>query len=249
MHYRCPSSNGSKLHISLRQLIVELGLSGQPFQHKFETYKKHVVWCWLVSIWEKCDIYGVWVVFNDTPLEKPRERDKWLMQEFIQLGYSSNELPQLNRVRRYQQVLFLSDVCGASGSGLNERYLRKQTQSESWLSLKFPVEKPATTDFCLCNVAIRQLVPMAGLAVRLGNFLHSGYKQWRYCNQAQHLEHISGGLMDVYVPKSASRRRWKKALYRCDVTEIRKPCSVRNSTGERVAIVLVADRSQPELLP
>lgn len=155
---------------------MELGLSGQPFQHKFETCKKHVAWSWLVSTWEKCDIYGVWVVFNDTPLEKPCERDKWLMQEFIRLGYSGNELLGLNRVRRYQQVLFLSDICGALGSALDERYLRKQPQSKSWSSLKFPVEKPATADFHLWNVAIRQVVPTAGLAVRLGKFLHSGYK-------------------------------------------------------------------------
>lgn len=42
MHYGCESSNGAKLHISLRQLIIELGLSVQPFQHDFEKYKKHV---------------------------------------------------------------------------------------------------------------------------------------------------------------------------------------------------------------
>ena len=79
MHYGCESSNGAKLHVSLRQLIIELGLSPQPFQHDFEKYKTHVAWCWLVSLWEKCSVYGVKIVFNDTPLELPRERDKWLM--------------------------------------------------------------------------------------------------------------------------------------------------------------------------
>lgn len=36
-----------------------------------------------VLMWEKCDRYGVRVEFNDSPLKMPRERDKWLMREFV----------------------------------------------------------------------------------------------------------------------------------------------------------------------
>jgi hypothetical protein len=39
----------------------------------------------------------VTVVMNDIPLELPRERDKWLMQEFIRLvGYTKKNLERLN---------------------------------------------------------------------------------------------------------------------------------------------------------
>ena len=176
MHYGCRSSNGAKMHISLRNLIIELGVFLQPLQEDFDKFHKHVAWCWLVSLWEKCQSYGIKIVFNDTPLELPRERDKWLMPEFERLGYGGKDLIRLNRVRRHQQVLFLSDICGASGSCLDERYLRKRPSSEPWSSLKFPLEKPATKDFRLWNVAIRHVVPPAGLPVRLGKFLHAGYK-------------------------------------------------------------------------
>jgi hypothetical protein len=101
MHFGCPSSNGAKLQVSFRQLIVELGLSDQPFQCSFVRFNKHVAWYWLVSSWEKCEIYGVQVVVNDTPLELPWERDRWLMQEFIRVGYSGEGLLCLNRVRRH----------------------------------------------------------------------------------------------------------------------------------------------------
>eukprot|EP00956_Cyclotella_meneghiniana_P009810 scaffold13589_cov49-Cyclotella_meneghiniana.AAC.2 len=77
-----------------------------------------------------------------------------------------------------QQALFLSDICGASGRTLDERYLRKRGRYETWSSIKFPLEKPAASDFRLWNVAIRHLVPAAGLAVRLGKFCHKGYKIW-----------------------------------------------------------------------
>ena len=187
----------------------------------------------MVSIWEKCDIYGVKVkvVFNDSPLKPPRDRDKWMMQEFIRLRYTGVELLQLNRARRYQQVLFLSNVCGASGSGLDKRYLRKRPRLENWSKLKFPIKKPSSSNFVLWKLAIRQVVPTAGLAVRLEKFLHDGYKiwEWRHCLEAQHLVHISGGTMDVYVPASSLHGRWKKAPTGCDIEEIGRPCSERKA--------------------
>ena len=54
-------------------------------------------------------MYGVKIVMNDIPLELPRERDKWLMAEFLRLGFSKKDLERLNRVRLYMQVLFLSE--------------------------------------------------------------------------------------------------------------------------------------------
>jgi hypothetical protein len=70
MHYGCPSSTiGEKLKISYNQLDIELGLSDQPFQESFATYKDHVTWGWLVSVWEKSDIYGVKISMNDIPIE------------------------------------------------------------------------------------------------------------------------------------------------------------------------------------
>jgi hypothetical protein len=50
MHYGCPSTIGEKLKISHNQLVIELGLSDQPFQESFATYKDRVTWSWLVSV-------------------------------------------------------------------------------------------------------------------------------------------------------------------------------------------------------
>jgi hypothetical protein len=70
-----------------------------------------------------CERYDVTVVMNEIPFELPREQDKWLMQEFVCLGYAKKDLEWLNQVRLFQQVLFLSDILGASGSTLDKRYL------------------------------------------------------------------------------------------------------------------------------
>ena len=95
------------MKISFHQLVIELGISAQPFQESYKDFKSHVTWSWLVSVWEKCEMYGVKIVTkNDIPLELPRERDKWLMKEFPCLGFSKTELERLNQVRLYMQVLF-----------------------------------------------------------------------------------------------------------------------------------------------
>ena len=204
-----------------------------------------------MSVWEKCEIYGVKVAFHNTPLEMPRERDKWLMPEFMRLGYSDTELVRLNTVRRFQQVVFLSDIVGASGSGLDERYLRRRQDEEEWSTIKFPQECPSHGDFQLWKNAIWQVVPEVGLPVRLGRFLHEGYKkwEWRLVRDEQHLLHYSGGTMDVYVPTSATQRRWKKAVRGCDVVEKGVPCSVQLSTSAKVAIVSVVAASKQRDLP
>ena len=92
--------------------------------------------------------------------------DPWSMA----VSDSGKDLIRLNRVRRHQQALFVSNICGASGSSLDERYLRKPPSAEQWSTLNFPIEKPAAKDFRLWNVAIRHVIPPAGLAVRLGKF-------------------------------------------------------------------------------
>ena len=139
---------------------------------------------------------------NDIPLELPRERDKWLMQEFIRLGYTKKALERLNGVRLFQQVLFLSDILGASGSTLDERYLRSRRKDEVWSTIKFPRERPPTADFRLWQQAIQSLVPAAGLPVRLGKLLHKGYKiwEWRVCYREQYLLHYTGEVMRYTLP-------------------------------------------------
>jgi hypothetical protein len=251
MHYGCPSSNGMKMKVSLNQLVIELGISEQPLQESYSKYNKWVTWSWIVSLWEKCDRYGVRVEFNDSPLKMPRERDKWLMREFVRLRFRKDELERLNRVRLYQQVLFLSDIITANGRGLDERYLRKRRAKEQWSTLRFPKEKPPVEDFWLWQRALKQLVPGEGLAVRLGRFLHKGYKvwQWRVCLEEQYLLRYDENSMAVFEPASESRRKWKQLHEAVDKEIMGVPCTVRKNTHGTVSITSVAAAPMSEFMP
>ena len=71
----------------------------------------------------------------------PREGDEWLMSQFIARGHTANELATLNRVRKHQQVLSLSDILGASGGSVDKRYLQKRRSGERWSRMRFPHEE------------------------------------------------------------------------------------------------------------
>eukprot|EP00956_Cyclotella_meneghiniana_P008125 scaffold10809_cov23-Cyclotella_meneghiniana.AAC.4 len=233
-------------------MLIELGISMQPFQESFDEYGGLVTWSWMASLWEKCSKFKIKVVVNDTGLEWPRERDRWLLREFIRLGYKGTDLTQLNRVRLHQQVSFLSDIVNASGGELDERYLKKRPRNERWSVIDFPKENPAASDFRLWAVAIRRVVPTGGLSdVRLGRMLHSGYKlwEWRVNRTEQYLLHYTKGKMDVYEPASASRRRWQCVVSDCEPEVLGLPCSVRNQDGSTVTVVASAEPPVPEERP
>ena len=98
MHYGCPSNKGLKPKVSLEYLLVELGLSNQPLQVSYNHFEGWATEGWLKSFWEKCDLFGITVTFNDIPIKPLREKDQWLMDALLGAGFPAETLPRLNRV-------------------------------------------------------------------------------------------------------------------------------------------------------
>ena len=84
---------------------------------------------------------------NNIQLKPPRRGDEWLMVKFWEVGFETEDLIILNRVRIHQQVVFLSDVMDAGGRKLDKKYLTKRSQGENWSTLRFPVERPPRAHF------------------------------------------------------------------------------------------------------
>ena len=169
---------GLTMSTSIEMLIIELGVSFQPFQESFKKYKEWVTWSWMVSVWEKCDMFDVKICLNDKFLTMPRKGDRWLMQMFVTAGFSKDSLLRLNRVRVHQQVLFLSCILGASGKILDKKYTIRRKSEELWSTLTFPKEKSSNSDFHLWRMALMQIVPIGGIPDRLGRLNDKGYKIW-----------------------------------------------------------------------
>ena len=207
MHYGCSSCIGLKMRVSLERLVLELGVSPQPLQESYKTYNSRVTHCWLTSLWEKCDKLNVKVEFLESILQLPCLGDKWIMCEFARIGYDLPTLVRLNRVRLHQQVLFLSCVLGASGKELDEKYLIKRKEEQTWSTLGFPQEKPPRKDFLLWRQALTQLVPAGGIQDRLGVFQHGGYKiwDWQYDKPSAVLYHTTSTGVDKYIHSQQAR--------------------------------------------
>ena len=118
---------------------------------------------------------GCWLMMKPWHFVKADE-DKWLMLEFVRVGYEKEDLLRLNRVRIFQQVLFLSDILGAEVKSLDYQYLKCRPKYEKWSSLWFPKEALPQKDFKLWNEAIRQNVPAGGIWDRLQEFKSKGHK-------------------------------------------------------------------------
>jgi hypothetical protein len=58
MHYGCRTALGTELQTSLELLVVDLGLSFQPFQVSYEHFGDWVTTSWLKRFWEKVSFFG-----------------------------------------------------------------------------------------------------------------------------------------------------------------------------------------------
>ena len=77
------------------------------------------------------------------------------MLGFSRLGYRGKELSALNTVRRYRNLLHISDIVKCDGATLDE-FVVSDGVEES-LFLTFPHEEPMNSDFWLWEEAIKRL--------------------------------------------------------------------------------------------
>ena len=94
------------MQASLDLLILELGVSNQPFLQDYVNSNEWVTHSWLKIIWEKASHLRINIELGPTSLKPPRGPNNfWLMQGILKLC-SVEETKRLNRFRLHQQVLF-----------------------------------------------------------------------------------------------------------------------------------------------
>lgn len=131
----------------------------------------------------------------------------------------------MNRVRISFQVLFLSDILGASGKLLDTKYLRRREAEYKWSAFNFPREKPPNKNINLWRLVLRWLVPMWGRTEALGQVIREDHKiwPWRIDTVNDRLLHYTSTGVDVYkqAQNQHQQNRWTQtdadqAIERCD---------------------------------
>jgi hypothetical protein len=154
---------------------------------------------WLKRVWEKLDRFKFTVTVHNLNSVFPREDGNWLMARFIAIGYRGNGLRTLNRVRKHQHVLFMSNILGAGGESLDKHYLQKWRGTDCWSTMKFPPELVTEVEMHLWRMAVMQVVAAGPARNRLGTFNEEGHKiwEWRICKDAGRLYMQNGNTVKV----------------------------------------------------
>jgi hypothetical protein len=126
--------------------IVEVGMYGNIFSRSWEEFNslatKHT---WYYNLWELCDRLGVELEVNEKYHNKPvRQGDRSVIDVAIEKGYRDKTLESINVVRKYLNLMHLSDLVHCDGRTLSEDLL----EASGWLATKvtFPKEKITRND-------------------------------------------------------------------------------------------------------
>ena len=63
-------------------LVIELGMSLQPFEKDYEACQHWVTDSWMKLVWEKSHHLCVEIDIANLPVHPPQERDSWIRKNF-----------------------------------------------------------------------------------------------------------------------------------------------------------------------
>ena len=128
-HYGTETAIGTYLTASLENLQLELGVSGCPLNYDYDVWGKLATDSWVKSLWERVCRFKIKLDIEYKKLPPPRENDECIMERLVREGVRGSQLINLNRVRKHQEALFLSDIVTANGRRLDPIYLSSWHES------------------------------------------------------------------------------------------------------------------------
>ncbi len=132
---------GSLLQSTCEAFRLESGLVGKIINFP-ECVYSYITPTWVSQMWEACRPHKIQVIGANMDLNLPRQADVELMRLFIHSGFRNTELTILNKCRMFLQVIFLSDICKASGTKLESHMWQHPVRHES--PYKWPTITPPT---------------------------------------------------------------------------------------------------------
>ena len=155
-HWGTTSVDGQALQVGYETFRVDTGLGGNIFDRDYNEVGHLAKHSWWKHTWHLCYIYKVKITFEARfePLAS-RENDSTLMDVLVSRGiWNKHELGILNRVRRYKQVYFRSDVIACNGRTVRPDMLDTSPGSSTW---RFAREQPTTRDFSTWRAALANI--------------------------------------------------------------------------------------------
>ena len=118
------SITGRLLRVSVEAAQLEVGIGRDLFSLDFDQCGHLMTETWIKNLWQFSHEFHIKVINRTINLPLPqREGDVFLMEAFIEQGYTNTQLQILNRCRLYLGVMLLSEVMTGSGDSFTEHYL------------------------------------------------------------------------------------------------------------------------------
>ena len=114
---------GNLLRAALEWATIHIGLPGNLFDHDYDTYGHLLPRSFIRTLWEFTSTHNIKVPRVHPELEHHRERDRYLMHDFVLSNtVSKKDLQKLNRCRLYLKVTTLSDITSGDGETICKQY-------------------------------------------------------------------------------------------------------------------------------
>lgn len=98
-------------------------VTGCPFQYDYGVWSGLATDSWVKSLWERINKFDLSLEIDYNSLNLRRENNRPIMEWLVREGYRGAELEAINRVRKYQEAIFVSDIATASGSTIDWTYI------------------------------------------------------------------------------------------------------------------------------
>ena len=127
-------NQNTELGISMVSLMetfhLSMGVHTPIFELEYDKFHFLLESCWMKDIWCISSKYKIQICGSYTTPQLQRAGDFSIMEKLVRSNkFTQNELLQINRIRVFLQVLFMSDVTNVSGTHLRQEMVKMQRNS------------------------------------------------------------------------------------------------------------------------
>jgi hypothetical protein len=181
-HYGAGFTTSRKLQASIEATQLEVGCNGNPLNEDFHTLGRLATEGWVKAVWERALHYRFTITLDYPMQAPPRERDRNLVEIFLENGKKGNELRSINRCRISHQAMYLSCLSTAEGRNLDPTYLLPPKAIKRTSFYRFGRKEPTRQDWESWEAFWREYSGrFLKLPSMLGDWITPGHRIWPWC--------------------------------------------------------------------
>ena len=245
-HGDASTITGCSLRAALSLHTIELGLPGHMFQQDFDKFGHLATHSWLTHLWIFCRASNIQLKPSTPTIPLERENDSYLMSQFYQYGYRTEELYHLNLCRLWCHSVRLSDITTGDGFRIHPLSWLGYHHDDAGNAFKWPTHgRPSRKCWTLWQTALRSCFltlqqPQQILRRPLGKWLTALPTTWNWMHSpSQHrvYHRLPDSRYEVFSIL-ATRRVLRSPKYtRTDTCDSLPPDAARTTVSEQPEFV------------